>query len=64
MTLQVIYVSLFNLQIIKVLLNQLNLISGEVLIFLRLIFGNCHILSNVNYLINIAVLSINHRCGL
>ena len=25
---------------------------------------NCHILSNVNYLINIAVLSMDHRCGL
>ena len=42
----------------KVLLNQLNLVSGEVFILLCLILGNCHILSNVNYLINIAVLSI------
>ena len=28
------------------------------------ILVNCHILSNVNYLINIAVLSMDHRCGL
>ena len=28
----------------KVLLNQLNLVSGEVLIFVCLILGNCHIL--------------------
>ena len=54
----------FHLQIRKVLLNQLNLVSGEVLIFLCLIFVNCHILSNVNYLINIAILSMDHHCGL
>ena len=31
---------------------------------LCLILVNCHILSNVNYLINIAALSMGHRCGL
>ena len=31
---------------------------------LCLVWGNCHILSNVNYLINIAVLSMDRRCGL
>ena len=51
-------------QIRTVLLNQQNLVSGEVLIFLCLILVNCHILSNVNYLINIAVLFMDHRCGL
>ena len=34
------------------------------LIILFLILGNCRILLNVNYLINIAVLSMDHRCGL
>ena len=63
MTLRLIWVTLFNLQIRKVLLNQFNLVSGEGLIYVRLILGNCHILSNVNYLINIAVLSMDHRCG-
>ena len=29
-----------------------------------LILGNCHMLSNVNYLIIIADLSIYHRCSL
>ena len=48
----------------KVLLNQQNLVSGEVLIFLCLILVNCHILSNVSYLINIAILFMGHRCGL
>ena len=31
---------------------------------LCLILGNCYIQSNVNYVINIAVLSMDHRCGL
>ena len=31
---------------------------------LCLVLGNCHILSNVNYLINIAILSMDYRCGL
>ena len=33
----------------KVLLNQLNLVSGGAFIFLCQILSNCHILSNVNY---------------
>ena len=48
----------------KSIVKSANLVSGEVLIFVCLILGNCHILSNVNYLINIAVLSMDHRCGL
>ena len=51
-----------HLQIRKVLLNQQNIVFGEVLICLCLILVNCHILSNVNYLINIVVLSMDHRC--
>ena len=31
---------------------------------LCLILVNCHILPNVNYLINIALLSMDHHCGL
>ena len=64
MTMRLIWVTLLHLQIRKVLLNQLNLVSGEVLIFVCLILVNCPLLSNVNYLINIAVLSMDHRCGL
>ena len=48
----------------KSIVKSANLVSGEVLIFLCLILVNCHILSNVNYLINIAALSMGHRCGL
>ena len=43
---------------------QLNLVSGEVLIFVCLILGNCHILASVKYLINIAAISMDHHCGL
>ena len=64
MTLRLIWATLFHLQIRKVLLNQLNLVSGEVLILLCLILGNCLILPNVNDLMNIAVLSMDHHCGL
>ena len=36
------YVTLFHLQIRKVLLNQLHLVSEDLLIFVCLILGNCH----------------------
>ena len=42
------------------IVKSVNLVSGEVLIFVCLILVNCHILSNENYLINIAVLSMDH----
>ena len=52
-----------HIQIRKLPLNQLNLVSWEVFIFVCLFCGKCHVLSNINYLINIAVLSIDHHCG-
>ena len=48
-------------------INAGKMIKGKIIIII-IIYNICiasyNILSNVNYLINIAVLSMDHRCGL